>query len=96
LSYSDKVSDGFYFIQGMDPFIWTLCNDLHDGGRVPTIESLKAVNPIDSAIEVVIVDKVADYDLRQLISMAIDVSLNRTDSKEIATRLAAVVSTKMG
>ncbi|AQK71396.1 Serine/threonine-protein kinase CTR1 [Zea mays] len=96
LSYSDKVSDGFYFIQGMDPFIWTLCNDLHDGGRVPTIESLKAVNPTDSAIEVVIVDKVADYDLRQLISMAIDVSLNRTDSKEIATRLAAVVSTKMG
>ncbi|CAD6342472.1 unnamed protein product [Miscanthus lutarioriparius] len=96
LSYSDKVPDGFYLIQGMDPFIWTLCNDVHDGGRVPSIESLKAVNPTDSAIEVVIVDKVADYDLRQLISMAIDVSRNRADSKEIATRLAAVVSTKMG
>ncbi|KAG0533225.1 hypothetical protein BDA96_04G174600 [Sorghum bicolor] len=88
LSYSDKVPDGFYLIQGMDPFIWTLCNDVHDGGR--------AVNPTDSAIEVVIVDKVADYDLRQLISMAIDVSRNRADSKEIASRLAAVVSTKMG
>lgn len=96
LSYSDKVPDGFYLIQGMDPFIWTLCNDVHDGARVPSIESLKAVNPTDSAIEVVIVDKVADYDLRQLISMAIDVSRNRADSKEIATRLAAVVSTKMG
>ncbi|KAG0533226.1 hypothetical protein BDA96_04G174700 [Sorghum bicolor] len=96
LSYSDKVPDGFYLIQGMDPFIWTLCNDVHDGGRVPSIESLKAVNPTDSAIEVVIVDKVADYDLRQLISMAIDVSRNRADSKEIASRLAAVVSTKMG
>jgi len=69
---------------------------VHDGGRVPSIESLKAVNPTDSAIEVVIVDKVADYDLRQLISMAIDVSRNRADSKEIASRLAAVVSTKMG
>lgn len=96
MSYSDKVPDGFYLIQGMDPFIWTLCNDVHDGGRVPSIESLKAVNPTDSAIEVVIVDKVADYDLRQLISMAIDVSRNRADSKEIASRLAAVVSTKMG
>ncbi|XP_066318552.1 serine/threonine-protein kinase CTR1-like isoform X5 [Miscanthus floridulus] len=96
LSYSDKVPDGFYLIQGMDPFIWTLCNDVHDGGLVPSIESLKAVNPTDSAIEVVVVDKVADYDLRQLISMAIDISRNRADSKEIATRLAAVVSTKMG
>ena len=34
LSYSDKVSDGFYRIQGMDPFIWTLCTDVQqDGGR---------------------------------------------------------------
>ncbi|OEL14922.1 Serine/threonine-protein kinase CTR1 [Dichanthelium oligosanthes] len=97
LSYSDKVPDGFYLIQGMDPFIWTLCNDVHDGGgRVPSIESLKAANPTDSAIEVVIIDKVADYDLRQLISMAIDVSRSRADSKEIATRLASVVSAKMG
>lgn len=96
LSYSDKVPDGFYLIQGMDPFIWTLCNDVHDGGRVPSIESLKAVNPTESAIEVVVVDKVADYDLRQLISMAIDVSRNRAESKEIVTRLAGVVSTKMG
>nr|CAB3446747.1 unnamed protein product [Digitaria exilis] len=96
-SYSDKVPDGFYLIQGMDPFIWTLCNDVHDGGgRVPSIESLKAVNPTDSAIEAVIVDKVADYELRQLINMAIDVSRNRADSKEIATRLAGVVSAKMG
>ncbi|KAG2651314.1 hypothetical protein PVAP13_1NG279000 [Panicum virgatum] len=96
LSYSDKVPDGFYLIQGMDPFVWTLCNDVHDGGRVPSIESLKAVNPTESAIEAVIVDKVADYELRQLISMAIDVSRNRADSKEIATRLACIVSAKMG
>ena len=97
MSYSDKVPDGFYLIQGMDPFVWTLCNDVHDGGRVPSIESLKAVNPNDSAIEAVIVDKGADYELRQLISMAIDVSRNRAaDSKEIATRLAGVVSAKMG
>jgi serine/threonine-protein kinase CTR1 len=71
LSYSDKVPDGFYHIQGMDPFVWTLCNDLHDGGRMPSIESLRAVDPADSAIQVVMVDKVADYDLRQLIDVAI-------------------------
>lgn len=69
---------------------------MHDGGRVPSIESLKAVNPTESAIEAVIVDKVADYELRQLISMAMDVSRNRADSKEIATRLAGFVSARMG
>ncbi|GJM85147.1 hypothetical protein PR202_ga01572 [Eleusine coracana subsp. coracana] len=92
LSYSDKVPDGFYHIQGVDPFIWTLCNDVHDGGRVPSIESLKAVDPAESAIEVVVVDKVADYDLRQLIGMVIDVSRTRADSKEIATRLAGILA----
>ncbi|KAL6899846.1 hypothetical protein ACP4OV_006504 [Aristida adscensionis] len=95
LSYSDKVPDGFYLIQGMHPFIWTLCSNVHDG-RVPSIESLRAVNHTESSIEVVIVDKVADYDLRQLISTTIDVSRNRADSKEIANRLAGIVSAKMG
>jgi serine/threonine-protein kinase CTR1 len=63
---------------------------------MPSIESLRAVDPADSAIQVVMVDKVADYDLRQLIDVAIDVSRTCADSKEIATRLAGIVSTKMG
>ncbi|KQJ99693.1 hypothetical protein BRADI_3g44707v3 [Brachypodium distachyon] len=96
LSYSDKVSDGFYLIQGMDPFIWTLCTDVQDGGRVPSIESLKALNPTESSIEIVLIDKVADYDLRQQISTAIDVSRSCADTKEITTRLASIVSVKMG
>uniref|UniRef100_J3LDE4 non-specific serine/threonine protein kinase n=1 Tax=Oryza brachyantha TaxID=4533 RepID=J3LDE4_ORYBR len=93
LSYSDKVPDGFYLIQGMDPFVWTLCND---DTRVPSIESLRAVNPTESSIEVVLIDRMADYDLRQLISTAIDVSRSRADYKEITTRIAGIVSSKMG
>ncbi|XP_047076981.1 serine/threonine-protein kinase CTR1-like [Lolium rigidum] len=96
LSYSDKLSDGFYLIQGMDPFIWTLCTDVQDGGRIPSIDSLRALNPTESSLEVVIVDKVADYDLRQHISTAIDVSRTCVDSKEITARLAGIVSVKMG
>ncbi|KAK1617158.1 hypothetical protein QYE76_022675 [Lolium multiflorum] len=98
LSYSDKLSDsdGFYLIQGMDPFIWTLCTDVQDGGRIPSIDSLRALNPAESSLEVVIVDKVADYDLRQHISTAIDVSRTCVDSKEITARLAGIVSVKMG
>uniref|UniRef100_A0A0D9VGK3 non-specific serine/threonine protein kinase n=1 Tax=Leersia perrieri TaxID=77586 RepID=A0A0D9VGK3_9ORYZ len=96
LSYSDKVPDGFYLIQGMDPFVWTLCNDVQDGARVPSIESLKAMNPTESSIEVVLIDRVTDYDLKQLISTTIDISRSRADSREITTRLAGIVSSKMG
>jgi serine/threonine-protein kinase CTR1 len=80
----------------MDPFIWTLCTDVQDGGRIPSIDSLRALNPTESSLEVVIVDKVADYDLRQHISTAIDVSRTCVDSKEITARLAGIVSVKMG
>uniref|UniRef100_A0A0E0K0K0 non-specific serine/threonine protein kinase n=1 Tax=Oryza punctata TaxID=4537 RepID=A0A0E0K0K0_ORYPU len=96
LSYSDKVLDGFYLIQGMNPFVWTLCNDMQNGARVPSIESLKAMNPTESSMEVVLIDRVVDYDLRQLISTVIDVSRSRADSREITTRLAGIVSSKMG
>lgn len=28
LSYSDKISDGFYNILGMNPYLWVMCNDV--------------------------------------------------------------------
>ncbi|KAF7126264.1 hypothetical protein RHSIM_Rhsim11G0006100 [Rhododendron simsii] len=26
-SYADKISDGFYNILGMNPYLWVMCND---------------------------------------------------------------------
>ncbi|XP_072970936.1 serine/threonine-protein kinase CTR1-like isoform X2 [Typha angustifolia] len=96
LSYYDKVPDGFYLIQGMDPFIWTLCNDVQEGSRVPSIESLKTIRPSESSIEVGVIDKIGDIDLRQLQKMASDITCNCATPKDIADQLARLVCTRMG
>ncbi|XP_073004375.1 serine/threonine-protein kinase CTR1 isoform X3 [Typha latifolia] len=96
LSYYDKVPDGFYLIQGMDPFIWTLCNDVQEGSRVPSIESLKTIRPSESSIEVGVIDKIGDIDLRQLQKMASDITCNYATPKDIADQLARLVCTCMG
>lgn len=57
VSYSYKIPDGFYLIQGMDPFVWTLCIDVLEESRIPSIKSLKTVNPSDSSIEVGLIDR---------------------------------------
>ena len=45
LSYSNAISDGFYLIQGMGPFVWSMCTDVHEENRIPSVESLKSVRP---------------------------------------------------
>ncbi|XP_078157230.1 protein kinase superfamily protein isoform X1 [Carex rostrata] len=97
LSYHDKIPDGFYLIQGMDPFVWALCNDMQDSNRIPSIDSLKLVEPSDSSFEVVVIDKMVDYDLRRLHSMVMDVSSNSAYSpKDLVEQLAKIVCTHMG
>jgi serine/threonine-protein kinase CTR1 len=97
LSYHDKIPDGFYLIQGMDPFVWALCNDMQDLNRIPSIDSLKLVEPSDSSFEVVVIDKMVDPDLRLLHSMVMDVSSNSAYSpKDLVEQLAKIVCTHMG
>ncbi|OAY64383.1 Serine/threonine-protein kinase CTR1 [Ananas comosus] len=96
LSYYDKVPDGFYLIQGIDPFVWTLCNDVQDGNRIPSIESLKAIRPGDTSIEVVVIDKMGDFDLKLLQKMAVDISSTRPLSKDDVDLLASLVCTRLG
>ncbi|KAJ1699653.1 hypothetical protein LUZ63_008165 [Rhynchospora breviuscula] len=97
LSYQDKIPDGFYLIQGMNPFVWALCNDIQDSNRIPSIESLKMVEPTESSFEVVIIDKMVDPDLRNLHSMVMNVSSNPSYlPKDIVENLARVVCAHMG
>ncbi|KAJ4764794.1 protein kinase family protein [Rhynchospora pubera] len=97
LSYQDKIPDGFYLIQGMDPFVWALCNDIQDSNRIPSIESLKMVEPTESSFEVVIIDKMVDPDLRNLHSMVMSVSSNPAYlPKDIVENLARIVCAHMG
>lgn len=84
-------------IQGMDPFVWALCNDMQDSNRIPSIESLRMVEPSSSSFEVVVIDKMVDPDLRNLHSMVMDVSSNPAYSpKDLVEQLAKIVCTRMG
>ncbi|CAN4109538.1 unnamed protein product [Withania somnifera] len=67
LSYFDIVPDGFYWIYGMDPYVWTVCSVLQESGRIPSIESLRAVDPSKApSIEVILIDRCNDPSLKKL------------------------------
>ncbi|KAK9127647.1 hypothetical protein Syun_016444 [Stephania yunnanensis] len=97
LSYFDKIPDGFYLIHGMDPYVWTVCNDLQEHGRIPSIESLKAIDPsVDSSIEVVLIDKRSDPSLKELINEVISISCSCITTEEVVEQLAKLVSNQLG
>ncbi|CAM6084867.1 unnamed protein product [Calypogeia fissa] len=67
LGYNDVVQDGFYHVWGMNPHVWTMCNHPQEGNKIPSLELLRAVDPADSSVEVVLVDKNGDSHLRELV-----------------------------
>lgn len=96
LSYYDKVPDGFYLIQGVDPYVWTLCSDLHENGRLPSVESLMEVEPNESSIEAITIDRRSDLTLRELESRVIALSSSCLTTKEVVHKLANLVCSQMG
>lgn len=60
LSYNDKITDGFYHILGMNPYLWLMCNELEEGRRMPSLMALKQVEPTDTSMEVVLIDQCGD------------------------------------
>ncbi|KAF8397814.1 hypothetical protein HHK36_016738 [Tetracentron sinense] len=97
LSYVDKVPDGFYLIHGMDPYIWTVCTNLQENGRVPSIESLYSVDPRDdSSFEVVLIDKHSDPVLKELQNSVLSLFHSCITTKEVVDQLATVVCNHMG
>ncbi|KAA8518623.1 hypothetical protein F0562_016097 [Nyssa sinensis] len=97
LSYFDKVPDGFYLIHGMDPYVWTVCTDLQENGRIPSIESLKAIDPsIDSSIEVILIDRRSDPSLKELENRIHSISCSCITTKEVVDQLSKFVCNHMG
>ncbi|CAL5350797.1 unnamed protein product [Camellia sinensis] len=97
LSYFDRVPDGFYLIHGMDPYIWTVCTDLQENGRIPSIESLKAIDPsMDSSVEVILIDRRSDPNLKELQNRIHSVSCTCITTKEVVDQLAKIVCDRMG
>ncbi|XP_070665012.1 serine/threonine-protein kinase CTR1 isoform X4 [Malus domestica] len=97
LSYFDKVPDGFYLIHGIDQYVWTVCTDLQENGRIPSIESLRSVDPgIGSSIEVVLIDRRSDPSLKELQNRVLTISCTCINTKEIVDHLAKLVCSRMG
>ncbi|GAV85435.1 Pkinase_Tyr domain-containing protein/EDR1 domain-containing protein [Cephalotus follicularis] len=97
LSYFDKIPDGFYVIHGIDPYVWTVCTDLHENGRIPSLESLRSVDPIaNSSIEVVLIDRRSDPSLKELQNRVHGISCSCITLKEVVDQLAKLVCNRMG
>ncbi|XP_042014464.1 serine/threonine-protein kinase CTR1-like isoform X3 [Salvia splendens] len=97
LSYSDKIPDGFYSIHGMVPYVWAVCSDLQEIGRIPSLESMKAVDPATmSSVEVIVVDRHGDPSLRELQNQVHTVSSSSITTKEVVGQLAKIVCNRMG
>lgn len=86
-------------IRGMDPFVWSICTDVQEEGRIPSLDSLKNVDWTDSSIEVVLVNMKIDSPLRQLHTSVVSTfsSFSTTAStKDMVEQLAKLVSTRLG
>lgn len=97
LSYFDKVPDGFYLIHGMDPYVWIVCSDLQENARVPSIESLRAVDPsVVPSVEVILIDRRTDPSLKELQNRIRNLSPSCITTKEVVDQLAKLVCGHMG
>lgn len=96
LAYSDKVQDGFIHIWGMNPYVWSMCNDPESGSRMPTVESLRAVKPEDASFDVILIDKNTDSYLRELEAKAEEIASETSNNRILAEQLANLVCSLLG
>ncbi|XP_039039786.1 serine/threonine-protein kinase CTR1-like isoform X2 [Hibiscus syriacus] len=97
LSYFDKVPDGFYSMNGLYSYVWIVCTDLHEQGRIPSIESLRSIDPnVDLPLEVILVDRRSDPGLKELQNRVHHISCSCITTKEVVDQLAKLVCIRMG
>lgn len=96
LSFSDRIVDGFYNIMGMNSFLWALCNDSDDGRSMPSLASLEAIKPSKSSMEVVVINRDGDSDLKMLEKRALEYYSASGNSLKLVEQLAGLVSLSMG
>ncbi|KAF7817038.1 serine/threonine-protein kinase CTR1-like [Senna tora] len=96
LSYSDKISDGFYNILGINPYLWVMCNEMEEGRRLPPLMALKAVEPGETSMEVVLVDMHEDSRLKQLQDKAQELYCASENTLVLVEKLGKLVAICMG
>ncbi|KAG7541636.1 Protein kinase-like domain superfamily [Arabidopsis thaliana x Arabidopsis arenosa] len=96
LSYSDKISDGFYSILGMDPYLWLMCNNSEEGKRIPSLLLLKETEPNDTSMEVVLIDRREDSRLKELEDKAHELYCSSDNMLVLVEKLGRLVAVYMG
>ncbi|XP_023634673.1 serine/threonine-protein kinase CTR1 isoform X2 [Capsella rubella] len=96
LSYSDKISDGFYSILGMDPYLWLMCNNSEEGKRLPSLLLLKGTEPTDTSMEVVLFDRREDSRLKELEDKAHELYCSSDNMLLRVEKLGRLVAVYMG
>lgn len=96
LSYSDKITDGFYNILGMNPYLWVMCNEDEEGSRMPTLMSLKEIEPSETSMEVVLVDRRGDSRLKELEDKAQELYCASESTLVLVEQLGKLVAIYMG
>ena len=96
LSYNDKISDGFYNILGINPYLWVMCNDVDEGKRLPPLMSLKAIDPCETSMEVVLVDRHGDSRLKELEDKAQELYCDSENMLVLVEKLGKLVAIYMG
>ncbi|KAJ7552347.1 hypothetical protein O6H91_06G051400 [Diphasiastrum complanatum] len=97
LSYEDRIDDGFYDIWGMSPYVWSMCTDSNELGHMPLLDELRSVHPSsDLSIEVVLVDRKTDPDLRELEDEVLRMAYSSDEIADLASKLGKLVANVMG
>ncbi|CAN0921762.1 Serine/threonine-protein kinase CTR1 [Linum grandiflorum] len=96
LSYDDKITDGFYNILGMNPYLWVMCNDEDEGKKLPSLMALREIDPSNTTMEVVLVDKRADSRLRELEDKAQELFSASENTLVLVEKLGKLVAICMG
>ncbi|XP_021679475.2 serine/threonine-protein kinase CTR1 isoform X2 [Hevea brasiliensis] len=96
LSYSDRISDGFYNILGMNPYLWVMCNDEEEGRRLPPLMSLREIDTSETSMEVVLVDGRGDSRLKELEDKAHEIYCASENTLVLVEKLGKLVAICMG
>lgn len=81
----------------MDPYVWTMCSDHQENGRIPSLELLRTVDPATaSSVEVISVDQRGDPSLKELQNRTHNLASSCVTTKEVVEQLAKLVCNHMG
>ena len=76
--------------------MWQMCNDVEEGRRLPPLLALQAVEPSDSSMEVVLVDKHEDARLKELEDKAEEIYFASENTLVLVEKLGKLVAIYMG